>query len=447
MGLYIKLAIRNIKQARRRTMLLGTAIALVTGLLVLMLSLSQGIHATMVKNITSVASGHVNIAGFYKNKPTDQWPMITGVSKIRQLAEENTPGLDYIVDRHRAWAKVVSAKQSFWVSPSGVDIATEPELFNVLKLAKESEYKDGGRDEVVGDLSRLKDRNTALIFAAQAKRLKVEVGDYLTITAPTSSGRTNTIDVTVVAVGKDLGFMTNWSIFLPKSDVQELYSTNPDVSSVVMIYLKDPEKAADVMANLREVYEQEGYRLMDHDPKPFFMKFETVAGEDWTGQKLDLTTWNDEISMMEGILAALDTLTFVLMLVLSIVIMIGIMNAMWISVKKRTKEVGMVRAIGMRRGQVLKMFVAEVLTLGLLSSFLGVVLSAGFAILLDAANIAIDSSAVRILLMSDKLNLVVVPAHLFWTVFGATLVAGVSALWPAYRASKLEPMTAIGHTG
>ena len=39
-----------------------------------------------------------------------------------------------------------------------------------------------------------------------------------------------------------------------------------------------------------------GYTVMDHDPQPFFMKFETVMGQDWTGQRLDLTIWRDEVS-------------------------------------------------------------------------------------------------------------------------------------------------------
>ena len=46
-----------------------------------------------------------------------------------------------------------------------------------------------------------------------------------------------------------------------------------------------------------------GYQVMEHDPRAFWMKFETVNREDWTGQKLDVTTWEDEISFLQWIAA------------------------------------------------------------------------------------------------------------------------------------------------
>ena len=47
-----------------------------------------------------------------------------------------------------------------------------------------------------------------------------------------------------------------------------------------------------------------GYRVMDADPRAFWEKFETVNREGWTGQKLDVTTWEDEISFIQWILTA-----------------------------------------------------------------------------------------------------------------------------------------------
>ena len=79
------------------------------------------------------------------------------------------------------------------------------------------------------------------------------------------------------------------------------------------------------------------------------MKFETVNREDWTGQKLDVTTWEDEISFMTWTLTALQGLSFVLIVILIAIIVIGIMNTMWIAIRERTREIGTLRAIGMQR--------------------------------------------------------------------------------------------------
>ena len=55
--------------------------------------------------------------------------------------------------------------------------------------------------------------------------------------------------------------------------------------------------------------EKAGYRVMTPDPRAFWMKFQSVAREDWTGQKLDVTSWEDELSFMMWTLQALQGLT------------------------------------------------------------------------------------------------------------------------------------------
>lgn len=443
---YLTIALRNLVQAKRRTALLTTALALVTMLLVLGLSLSNALSETMIRHTTALSSGHVNVAGFHKNKPTDVWPMISGVDEIRRIAEENTPGIDHIVTRDRAWAKVISHQSSFFVSPSGIEIKNEPNLADIIELATESEYKEGGGEEILGNLDRLAEPKTAMIFASQAKRLGVEIGDYLTITASTGSGRSNTLDVTVVAIAKDFGAMSNWAMFIPKEDVHELYQLKDNTSSVVMIYLEDPNKAEEVMGRLREVYLEKGYELMDHQPSPFFMKFGTVQGEDWTGQKLDLTTWNDEVSYMNKVISAIEGIAYFLVGILMLIIAIGIMNSMWISVRERTAEVGTMRAIGMTRMRVLSMFLSEAILLGLFATVIGTGLGASIATILNSAAIDIPNDAVKAIMMSDVLHMSVSVSSVVHIIWIFTLITGLSALWPASRAAKLQPITAIHRT-
>ncbi|MDJ0763137.1 MAG: FtsX-like permease family protein [Myxococcota bacterium] len=441
----LSIALRNMIQAKRRTLLLVSALALVTLVLIIGLALSQALSETMIRSATVLASGHVNVAGFHKNKPTDAWPMISGIGEIRRIAEENTPELDHVVVRGRAWAKIVSARHSMFVSPSGIDIDKEPRLPEVMQLAKQSDYKEGGSDQVLGSLERLKKPRTVLLFAAQAKRLEVEIGDPLTITASTGSGRTNAIDVTVAAIAKDFGYMSNWNVFINQQNVHELYQTVEDTSSVVMIYLKNPAKSEAVMSHLRTVYEKHGYQLMEHRPDPFFFKFDMVAGEDWTGQKLDLTVWSDEISYLSWVTAALDSVSLSLVGIMMVIIAVGIMNAMWISVRERTREIGMMRAVGMTRFRVLSMFLSEALLIGLLATSLGAVLGAIVAVVLNGAGIEIGNEAVKAVLMSDVLQLSVRPMQVVTVILIFTFLTGLAALGPALRASKLQPIMAIGH--
>ena len=74
MRLLLGLALRNLLAAPRRTGLLSLAIALVTMLFVVLLTVSQGIRDNLVGAATTMSAGHVNVSGFYKPTPNAAIP-------------------------------------------------------------------------------------------------------------------------------------------------------------------------------------------------------------------------------------------------------------------------------------------------------------------------------------------------------------------------------------
>lgn len=445
MGVYFTIALRNLLQARRRTLFLSTALALVTLLLVLLMGLSRGVTENMIRSATTLSAGHINVSGFYKSTPSDARPIITGTDELRRVVEEVTPGLALVIDRHRGWCKIVSETGSIQAGLSGVVMAHEPRLLDVIQLAPEAEYREGGRPEVLGDPSKLSQPGTAMLFANQARSLGVTVGDAVTLTTETLRGERNTADVTVVAVAQDLGLLSNWTVFVPKQTILDLYQLRPDTSGAVMVYLEDIDQAEATMGLLRREFAARGYEVMDHDPQPFFAKFDVVAGEDWTGQRLDLTTWKDEVAFLTWVVVALDSISFFFIAVLVVIIVIGIMNTMIIAVRERTGELGTLRAIGMRRGQVLWMVMLEALILGAGASALGAGVGTALALAVDAAAIPVPVDAVRAILLSDTIRLAIEPTSVVWAVLGFTALTALAALLPALQAARLQPVTAIQH--
>lgn len=439
------IALRNLLQARTRTALLSTAIGLVTAMLVLLLSISAGIEDNLVGAATTLSGGHVVVAGFYKADPDDSSPLVTDASKLRKILEEKTPNVDYIIDRQRGWSKIVSDTKSIQSALVGIDPAQEERLLDRLQLAKESEYVDGGRDEVIGTMRGLEQHNTAVVFASNARRLEVKVGDTLTIQTETQGGQTNTMDVRIVGVARDLGMISSWSMFMRKDDIIDLYNLNDDTTGAFWVYLKDIDDATATMGELRTILAAEGYQLMDHVPAPFFFKFDGVAGEDWTGQKLDLTIWRDEVSFLLWVLTAFNTVTWGLVLVLVAIIAVGIMNALWNSVRERTREIGTMRAIGLTRRGVLLLILFEALLLGLFATTTGAGIATGLALAIDAARIPLPEGAVQFILLAETLHLKVRPIAALSAVGLLTAFTGFSALWPAWRAAMLPPVTAIHH--
>jgi putative ABC transport system permease protein len=189
---YWRMAARNLLQARRRTLALAAALATVSMCMVLLMTLSQGINDNLVRASTLLITGHVNIGGFYKTRPSNAATVVTPSAPLKRLAQEALPDVKWIIDRSRGWGKLTSPSGSIEAMLWGIDVEQEAELLSFMQLAAEHEYVEGGSDVVRGDIHKLSQPHTALLFAAQAKRLGVQVGDNLTISAETIVGQQNT---------------------------------------------------------------------------------------------------------------------------------------------------------------------------------------------------------------------------------------------------------------
>ena len=237
-----------------------------------------------------------------------------------------------------------------------------------------------------------------------------------------------------------------WNIFVPKQVLKDLYGYNDNTTGAVQVYLKEPRLADDIRVELSDALATRDFEIMEYMAAPFWQKFEIVGGEDWTGQKLDLTTWRDEITFMTWAVTAIDSISLTLIGILLVIIIVGIINTMFISVRERTREIGSLRAIGMRRRRVLIMIMTEAFLLGLSASTAGSLLGAGIASSLDSMGVPIPEGAMRNVLMSDTLHLVVESSQIVSAVITFTVITMVAALLPATRAARMQPVTAIQHT-
>jgi putative ABC transport system permease protein len=117
---------------------------------------------------------------------------------------------------------------------------------------------------------------------------------------------------------------------------------------------------------------------------------------------------------------------------------------MWIAIRERTREIGTLRAIGMQRGSVVRMFLWESFALGALGAVSGALIGLSIAAILNASRIHVPLS-VQLFLMSDTLRLTVLPGALAGAVLLIAVVTGAAALYPAFRASRLKPVDAMSH--
>lgn len=438
----IVIAFRNLFQAKRRTLLLGSAIAFVSLLLLLLLSISQGVSNRLIEASTLTSTGHVNIAGFYKQRANSATPLITNREEIRELVRANVKDLAFVTDRARGWGRLIGPGGSFNTGLNGV-ILEESMFLSEIKLAEQSEYKKDGENRVTGNIANFGQPNTILIFSAQAKKLGVDVGDTLTFITEANGGQANSVDLTVAAVARDMGFLSNFSVFVPRQTVLDLDRRGPDTTGAVWIYLKDISRADSVRKQMENVLTTAGFTVLEHDPRPFFFKFQKIVAQDWRGLRLDLTTWDDEVSFINWIVASLNALSVFLVIILGFIIATGIANSMWMSVRERTKEIGTLRAIGMQKKQVRSLFMTEAALLGLFGAVVGSVLGIVLTIFVNWAEIPITNSGLRVFLMTDSINLALQPFHVLVALFFLPVLTALAAFYPALKASQMPPVQAL----
>lgn len=482
-GLFLdlRIAVRNLLQHGRRTVFLGVAIGTVTALLVLLQGLATGIRETMINTATTLTTGHVNVGGFFKLTAGQSAPVVIEYEKVLQVVKATVPEMAYSVQRGRGWAKIVSDTGSMQAGIGGIDVLEEPGFKKALSI-------------VEGRLEDLAQPNTILLFEDQARRLgrrlspaqreavlakaaeargrplseaekaktvdeaeregRIRPGDAITISAQTTRGVANTIDCRVVAIAKDVGLLSRWNVYIPSQSLRALYQLRPDATGAIHIHLREeavPRLGAVAERLRKALADDPGLKtsiagVMDADPRAFWMKFETVNREGWTGQKLDVTTWEDELSFMMWSLQLLGGLTLVLMIILVGIVVTGIMNTLWIAIRERTREIGTLRAIGMQRRGVLRLFLLETLLLGVGATVVGALLGAAVAAGINGLRIEVPLS-VQLFLMSDHLQLSVPPALIISAVVLISLVTTLASIAPAVRAARLRPVSAMSHFG
>lgn len=180
--------------------------------------------------------------------------------------------------------------------------------------------------------------------------------------------------------------------------------------STILISVNDPDKVESTMARADYLMRRQ------HD-------IETGEEDDFSIQ-----SQNDMLDMLETITTTLTIFLGAIAAISLLVGGIGIMNIMLVSVTERTKEIGLRKAVGARKDQILIQFLIETVTLSILGGIIGILTGLGIAGLVSVLNLIEAQVTIDSILLAFSFSAMV---GLF---FG---------LYPAYRAAGLHPMEAL----
>jgi len=385
-----KMAWRNIWRNPRRTILTVGAITFASVLLVFMLSFQFGSYETMINTSVKISTGHLQVqAEKYQEKKSIRF-VVPDPRAIADIVDQ-IPEVAGYTFRGQAFSLISSKDRTYGVMVTGIDPVTEANVSRLKKLVRE------------GNFLSADDVNQAVVGRLLAKNLRVTIGDELTLLG---QGRDGSIAATVVRVkgifSSGIDEFDRSAIQIPLVAFQDTFSMDAAVHEVVVIG-KSLSDVSRIKAKLK------------------------VALSGLNSRKpLKILDWQE---LMPGF----------------IVVAFSILNTFLMAIFERTREFGVMMAIGTTPRRLTKILLIESISMTLIGILAGILIGIGITYYFQINGI--DFSGGSELLsqfgitgrMYPKLSFLSVSIGPFMVLF-FTLIA---ALYPALKVRRLRPVEAM----
>jgi len=409
MSIEIKMAWRNIWRNSRRSVLTILAIVFATMLLVFMLSFQFGSYDTMINTAVKIHTGHVQVqAEGYRDK-MDIRLAVPDPGVVDDVIKD-IPGVEAYTSRANAFSLVSSSDRTYGVLLTGIDPEREAEVSTLKKLVQRGEY-----------LAQ-EDTDMALVGELLARNLKADIGDELVVLG---QGRDGSVAASVLKVkgifssGEDK-FDRN-SVQMPLGYFQDVFSMRGAVHEVVVLgrSLEDVKKIKKELGA--------GVRGIDSDGNLVVL--------DW-------------MELMPGLVQSikLDLVSGLIMYVILIVLVaFSILNTFLMAIFERTREFGVLMAIGMTPGRLMKSLFLESIMITLIGIILGIISGGMVTWYFQMHGILISGA-------SELLSQFGLPERMYpqLSVLSVSVGAGIvliitilTAIYPVLKVRHLRPVEAM----
>ncbi len=408
MQLFLRLAWRNIWRHRRRTVIIVLAMGLSLGLMMIYDGLIDGFNQAIAGNAVRVLGGNIQVhADGYRDK-VDSNPLLP-------LADDSA-----IVQAALAQPDVIAAGRRI---QTGGLISNREGAFplNIIGIEPEAEAPVSLIAEhiVDGRYVEATDEDAILIGKGLADALSIKVGDRLTMVGSDVHKQNRQRTMTVIGI-YDIGIpsLEKAAAYISLGEAQDLFNLRGQ-STEVQITLKKIGTEKTVVSTLSAALP--GYEV-----------------ESWDRNYPELANAVNTKS------AAMDIFSVIIVMIAGI----GILNLLLMAIYERTREIGLLGAMGLKPRQIATIFILEGTLIGAVGVVAGIAM--GLATNLGLGQVGMDYSAMAgvadyMALISGRVYPTLGLSKIVWRSAVVLVIAMLAALIPALIAARREPSEALHH--
>lgn len=409
----LKLAARNLARYGRRTLLTAGLIILGITAVLVFVSVSGSFKGLIVGQITDSMLGHLQVHRKGYVASIDNLPLNLNMKPAHvEQVEQALRGMKDVV----AW----SPRLKFGAMFSNFTETTSIRLNGVIPQQEAATVPLLAQRLVQGSAANgLVEPGKILIPEILARGMKLKVGDTIVLVATNLDGSVNGKTFIVQGVLGDVTGPGGRDGYINIADARELLRmTQPEVSEIA-IRLKDPRRLEQAKVELEQALA--GIRNAQGQPA------------------LEVHTW-EGLSPFANIAHMIDLLDLFIRIMLVGIVLISVMNVMMMAVYERIREIGTISAIGTPPRRILTLFIYEGLLLGLIGTLIGTALSLGIVA-------ALNVWPVHFAFARQVFTLAPAIAASDVVLIGAIVLvmAVLASLQPAWKAARMDPITALRH--
>lgn len=406
MILYLRLAWRNVWRHRRRTFLIAIGMGITMSLLIFYDGLIGGFEQAIYGNAIQLLGGNVQVHAPGYNDKVGRKPLLAlnDPDAIVRAAESH-PNVVVASKRIVTGGLVTNREGAFAVTIVGVETDKEGKITPVSDNITSGRYllPDDGDVIVIGQ--------------GLATAMEIKVGDRITMVGNSTHEQTRQRTMTVIGIF-DVGVpsVEKTTIYVSLAEAQSLFGLNGQVTEIVI--------------SLEQIGQEPGVVNTIN---------QSVPGYEVTSWETSIPELKQTMDMKTSVMGAFGVFMIG-------IVAIGILNLLMMAVFERTREIGIVGALGLKPREITLLFLLEGIVIGLMGAALGAILGTLFNGIFGVVGFDYTQFAdltEYTALISGRIYTQLVPMKILQHALTVAIISAIAALYPAMEASRREPAEAL----